>query len=164
MAEQIRILSDNNMDVSNIASTGAGGGIVAGLYATMDCELHFGIDLVSDLLNLPQLVQNSDVIITGEGSFDSQSFDGNYFNLFMLIGKVLSKVIELGERYEKPVNIICGRSLVTKDELENAKYNVFDFASQFNMDTCFNNPHLCLNTIIKDNYPKIIGQDSNKYI
>ncbi len=61
---------------SNIAGAGAAGGLGWGLAAFCDAELKSGIDLCLDIVGFESLLDGADLVITGEGSFDKQSFQG----------------------------------------------------------------------------------------
>ena len=39
-------------------------------------NLRPGFELLSDILNLPELLTNADLVLTGEGSLDDQTFNG----------------------------------------------------------------------------------------
>ncbi|MBH0115844.1 glycerate kinase [Salinibacterium sp. NG253] len=55
---------------------GAGGGMAAPLVALFGAELVPGAQLVADAIGLSKVVASADIILTGEGRFDSQSLDG----------------------------------------------------------------------------------------
>ena len=62
------------------------------------------MDFISEALNLQDAIQEADIVITGEGSFDDQT----------AAGKVVSKVYELGQlsgRQRDSMIILCGRDL-----------------------------------------------------
>lgn len=56
--------------------SGAAGGLGAGILAFTDGQLKRGIDVVLDAVNFDNEVGDTDIVITGEGSLDSQSFQG----------------------------------------------------------------------------------------
>ena len=58
------------------SGTGAAGGISFGLMAALGARLLPGFDLVSDWLDLDRRIAAADVVITGEGRFDSSSLGG----------------------------------------------------------------------------------------
>ena len=85
------------VDVSDLEGAGAAGGLAGGL-AALGAKLVPGFDLVADEVGLYELINTCDVVITGEGFVDEESFDG----------KVVGGVQQLAIRAGKPVAAICG--------------------------------------------------------
>ena len=63
------------VDVRDIPGTGAAGGLAGGLVA-LGGRLLPGFDLVADELDLHDHIVAADLVITGEGYLDEQSFEG----------------------------------------------------------------------------------------
>lgn len=63
-------------DISNTPGAGAAGGLPACLLAFFDAKLVAGIDLVADVVGLTRALACADLVLTGEGCFDSQSLRG----------------------------------------------------------------------------------------
>ena len=101
------IKRDYSVDLSEIRGGGAAGGFGAGLFFFAGGTLKSGIETVMDLCNYDEYIKQSDLVITGEGKFDSQS----------LHGKVISGVVEKCRKYSVPVIIICGS---TEDNIGNS--------------------------------------------
>ena len=80
-----------------IDGTGAAGGI-AGALVALGGRLLPGFELVADELDLHDAVAAADVVITGEGYLDEQSFEG----------KVVGGVQEMATAAGKPVGAIVG--------------------------------------------------------
>jgi len=55
---------------------GAAGGIGAALMSLSHCHMESGINLLLQLYNFDTLLQQADLVITGEGKIDHQSFQG----------------------------------------------------------------------------------------
>ncbi|PJI94187.1 glycerate kinase [Luteimicrobium subarcticum] len=72
-------------DVRDVPGAGAAGGVAGALHAVLGAELAPGARLVAEAAGLPRLLDGADLVLTGEGSFDSQS----------LGGKVVGTVAEL---------------------------------------------------------------------
>ena len=89
---------------------GAAGGVGYAGLAFLEAELIPGWKFFAQITSLEESVQWADLVITGEGSLDSQS----------LSGKVVSGVLNLAAKYNKEVIIFCGVSKLTQAELENA--------------------------------------------
>lgn len=70
------IEKDLKIDVADQAGAGAAGGLGAGLIAFLNAELRSGVDLVMDIVGLKEKMASADLIITGEGKLDSQTFFG----------------------------------------------------------------------------------------
>jgi glycerate kinase len=84
---------------------GAAGGLGFGLLAFCGARLRRGVDVVMEAVDLGGRMEGAALVITGEGSLDTQS----------LYGKVPAGVIRLGELHSVPVAVLCGRSEVTPD-------------------------------------------------
>lgn len=62
--------------VAEIPGAGAAGGVPAGLIAVLGAETTPGAVLVAETIGLPAALADADLVVTGEGSFDSQSVNG----------------------------------------------------------------------------------------
>lgn len=62
--------------VGDLPGLGAAGGLALLLYSFFDAELVPGWEMVSQALNAAELVAEADLVVTGEGRFDTQSLDG----------------------------------------------------------------------------------------
>jgi glycerate 2-kinase len=63
-------------DVSSIPGGGAAGGMGAGMVAFFGSTLQMGIETILDVVKFDKLIQNADLIFTGEGKIDSQTLRG----------------------------------------------------------------------------------------
>ena len=63
------------VDLSGVEGAGAAGGLAGGLVA-VGGELVPGFDLLADELRLAERVTTADLVVTGEGHLDAQSFEG----------------------------------------------------------------------------------------
>lgn len=91
--------SDYGIDVGELRFAGAAGGLAGGL-AALGGRLVAGFDLVADELDLHDRVGEADVVITGEGHLDAQSFHGK------VVGGVAAVCADLG----RPVAAVVGRA------------------------------------------------------
>ncbi len=64
------------LDVAEMPGSGAAGGLGAGLHAFLGAELRKGIDLIFDLVGLPEKMAGADLVLTGEGQIDFQTVFG----------------------------------------------------------------------------------------
>ncbi len=63
-------------DFTNAAGAGAAGGLGAALMYFMDAQVESGINAVLEQLNFDHELKDADLVITGEGRFDTQSLHG----------------------------------------------------------------------------------------
>jgi glycerate 2-kinase len=91
------------VDVADLEGGGAAGGLAGGL-ACVGAELVPGFELVADRVGLDERLEGADLVVTGEGFLDEESFDG----------KVVGGVSELATSLGVPVVAVVGRCL---DEL-----------------------------------------------
>jgi len=89
--------------VKDTPGAGAAGGLGAGLMAFLNAELRSGIEILLELTNFERELEDADLVITGEGSIDSQSVQG----------KVLSGILKLALKKNVPVVAFGGQ---VKDE------------------------------------------------
>jgi glycerate kinase len=68
-------LEEYGVDVRELAGAGAAGGL-AGALAALGGRLVSGVELVADEVGLYDRVGRADLVITGEGYLDAQSFEG----------------------------------------------------------------------------------------
>ena len=87
--------------VENQPCLGAAGGFGGAFAALLGAKLRSGIDCVLDALDFDKVVDDADLVITGEGTIDAQS----------LMGKALSGLIRRSNQAGVPVLAIGGRVL-----------------------------------------------------
>jgi len=63
-------------DLSNVAGTGAAGGLGFAFLSFLNAKLTPGIELVLDTINLEESIANADIVVTGEGKMDAQTAMG----------------------------------------------------------------------------------------
>lgn len=88
------------INAANLPGGGAAGGLALGLVAFLGARIVSGFDVVAETTNLRDRMAAADLVVTGEGSFDSQSSQG----------KVTGRITELAQELGKPVTILAGRS------------------------------------------------------
>ena len=88
-----------NTNYANDKGSGAAGGIAFGLKSFFDVEIVSGISEIMKFCGLEQQIKDSDLVISGEGSIDSQSQNG----------KLLSGIAEMCYRYKKPFILVAGK-------------------------------------------------------
>lgn len=92
------IRSVTGVDVSEMKGGGAAGGTAAGAAAFLDARIRSGIDTILDMTGFEEKLAGCDMIITGEGRFDSQSLDG----------KVIGGIAARAKKRGVPVTVIAG--------------------------------------------------------
>ncbi len=104
-------------DIANLKGGGAAGGIASGLYGLLDSVvIQNGFDFITEKLDVKSKIEWADLVITGEGKFDSQS----------LQGKVVGKMIELSRESKTPIWVVAG--VVELAEME---------INQLHLDGCY---------------------------
>ncbi len=88
-------------DVADLPGSGAAGGLAGGLAAGVGAQLVAGFDLVADELDLYDRLDGADLVVTGEGFLDDESFDG----------KVVGGVLELAAEAGVPALVVVGEVL-----------------------------------------------------
>ncbi|NMM96580.1 glycerate kinase [Bifidobacterium sp. DSM 109960] len=101
LADAIETL--NGRAIGNLPGSGAAGGTGGGMLGLFNATMRPGIELVLDLLHAREACAWADVVITGEGSIDSQT----------PYGKVPSGIARLAKSQGKPAIAIGGK--VTRD-------------------------------------------------
>lgn len=106
-------INEYGRDFSTLKGGGAAGGVGAGLCAFLGAKLLPGIEVVLDAVGFEDIVKNSDIVVTGEGKFDYQSF----------MGKVVNGVSNVTKRLNKPLVVVAG--LVSDEAKSNqSKYGI----------------------------------------
>jgi glycerate kinase len=67
---------ETRVRVLELPGAGAAGGVPAALAAVLGAELEHGAGLVAEAIGLPAALEDAMLVLTGEGSFDSQSVRG----------------------------------------------------------------------------------------
>jgi glycerate 2-kinase len=97
-------------DQSQAPGAGAAGGVGFAALAVLGAERRLGIEVILDLLDFDAALDGTDLVITGEGSLDTQT----------LAGKAPVGVAQAAARRGIPVVAVVGRSTLTEDELARA--------------------------------------------
>lgn len=84
--------------VLELAGAGAAGGLSAALHAVVGAELAPGIEVVLEAVNFDDELRHVDLVITGEGKFDSQTGSG----------KVAAGVARHSRQAGKPAVVVAG--------------------------------------------------------
>jgi glycerate 2-kinase len=99
-SKHIKVLMEEftGLRLDSVEGGGAGGGMGMGARVFLGAQLRRGIVAVMDLVDFGKLVDWADLVITGEGKYDGQSFEG----------KVVSGVMGEVEQRGKLGVVLCG--------------------------------------------------------
>jgi glycerate kinase len=98
--------NDYGTRVADLEGGGAAGGLAGGL-ACVGATLVPGFELVADLVGLDEAAESAEVLVTGEGFLDAESFDG----------KVVGGVTELAAALGVPVVAVVGEAFDRAESL-----------------------------------------------
>ena len=85
----------------------------------MKAKYFSGIDYLLKYHNVINKIQKCDIIITGEGQVDQQSFNGKVISGFL--------------KFNKPIIVLCAKTLIKKD-------NIFQINDYFSMEDSIKYP------------------------
>ena len=98
LARLAQVYEDNfGVDVRQLEGGGAAGGLAGGL-AALGGHLRPGFDLVADAVELDERIEGADLVVTGEGLLDDQSFNG----------KAVGGVAAMAAGMKVPVLVVAG--------------------------------------------------------
>ncbi len=122
-------------DVENVDRAGAAGGL-AGALAAVGAVLVDGFDVVAAELGLDHAIAGADLVITGEGFIDNESFDG----------KVVGGVAGLAHAHHVPVLAVAGQ--VFDDAHE--RIDAISLAEEFGLARALENPVACVTEAVAE--------------
>ena len=117
------------VDVSLLPGAGAAGGLAGGL-AALGANLVPGFDLVAQEVLLDELLIDVDLIITGEGYMDNESFSG----------KVVGSMAELAAEKKIQISAICGD--IHQDV--QGRLNAVSLVELFGLESAMHQPLHCI--------------------
>jgi glycerate kinase len=109
------IKKDLGKDISNLKGAGAAGGLGAGLHAFLGAMLRPGTDIIIEANDLESKIKEVDLVITGEGAMDKQTF----------FGKSSYGVAMLARKYNIPVITINGSVFISRGEIDRKNASLF---------------------------------------
>lgn len=109
------IKKDLNKNIRDLRGAGASGGLGGGMVAFLDARLRIGVNIVMDVTGLEKKIKNADLVITGEGAFDRQTF----------FGKSAYGVANLVKKYNVPVITINGSVLTDRNSISRENNELF---------------------------------------
>ncbi len=86
--------------VQSLEGAGAAGGVGGGMVALFGASLVSGVVLFIEQFNLADRIREADLVISGEGALDQQSFQG----------KVVGGIAQQCVMHQKPLVVVCGQN------------------------------------------------------
>lgn len=126
-------------DMRNAAGAGAAGGIGFAAMSFLRAKVQRGIDAVLDMYEFEKYVSDADLVITGEGKLDRQSFMGK------AVGGVLSRI------KDKPCIILCGSM---EPESLPAGVTAVSLADEYGFEYAIENAAECLQKALDRHFEK----------
>ena len=126
---------DYGVDVTDVPGSGAAGGLAGGLVA-LGAVLTPGFDLLAEELALEARTAQADLIITGEGFLDEQSFEG----------KVVGQMAALALAHGKRIVAVVGN---TYDGTEQ-RIEAVSLVGRFGEDRAMNDTLACIESAALD--------------
>jgi glycerate 2-kinase len=123
------------VDVTQLDGSGAAGGLAGGL-AAVGASLESGFELISEELELAEQMEGADLVVTGEGFLDAQSFDG----------KVVGGVAALGVELSVPVLVVAGEVFDGVD----GRVEAVSLVERFGPDRAFRETLACITEVVAD--------------
>ncbi len=123
---------ERGVDIRDVAGSGAAGGLAGGL-VSIGARIESGFTLIAEELNLAAGLANAQLVITGEGRLDDESFNGK------VVGGVCSMARDAGIA----VVIMCG--VIEPDFVLPAEYSetvkrIISFTELVGPDRAWNEP------------------------
>ena len=94
-------------NVQALPGSGAGGGMGGGAACFLEASITSAADWILDITRATDLLKASDLLITGEGRIDAQTWQG----------KLLARLLALAAQHQVPVMLVCGTLQNTEDVL-----------------------------------------------
>lgn len=123
------------VDVEALERAGAAGGLAGGL-AAVGAVLVDGFDIVSEQLGLAEAIAAADLVVTGEGFIDSESFDG----------KVVGGIAACAAEHGVPVLAVAGQ--VFDDAHE--RIDAISLADTFGLERALADPAGCVTEAVAE--------------
>ena len=92
------IKKDFNIDLQTVSGSGAGGGIGGGAVVFLNAEIKSASQWILEINHIERQLKNADLLITGEGKIDGQTWQG----------KLISQLVLQAEQTQTPVILVCG--------------------------------------------------------
>ena len=87
-----------HLNIQEKQGSGAGGGIGGGAMAFLNAKICSAADWILDIVDIDSKLKSANVLITGEGKIDSQTWQG----------KLISRLLERANKFNVPTILVCG--------------------------------------------------------
>ena len=112
-----KVLEIKGIDIASIPGSGAAGGMGGGILPYLNASLKSGIDTILDILQFDHMLDDAQLVFTGEGKIDAQTG----------MGKALNGILQKARAKNVPVIALAG-------SVENAKIlNKLGFTAVFSI-------------------------------
>lgn len=132
-------LTGRGIDLATAAGGGAAGGLGAGLMV-LGGTLVPGFRLVADQLGLDAALAAADVVVTGEGALDAESFNG----------KVVGGVVETARRHGLHVLVIAGTVRADAPITQLSTLSVTDLTTRFGTEASWEETARCVARAVRE--------------
>ena len=139
-------LRDYGVDVRDQPGSGAAGGLAGGL-AAAGAVLVPGFDLVADALSLPERVAAADLVVTGEGTLDAESFEG----------KPVGGVVHLAVAAGVPVLVVAGEVVAAELPALPSSVSVVSLVARFGAARARTDPTGCVEEVVTTHLTALSG-------
>lgn len=131
---------ERGVDIRSMRGSGAAGGL-AGALASIGARITSGFGLVADEAGLADALVGASLVVTGEGRFDEESFNG----------KVVGGVCQMAADAGVPVVIVAGvvePGLAIPESLRPWIRDVVSLTERFGEERAWNEPLTCLRAVL----------------
>jgi glycerate kinase len=125
---------DYGVDLRDLNGAGAAGGLAGGL-AALGADLAAGFDVVAEELRLAERLEGADLVVTGEGFLDEQSFEG----------KVVGGVADLAGELGVPVLAVAGEVFENAHE----RLSVVSLVERFGRERALADATACIEEAVR---------------
>ena len=101
----------SGVDIATMEGAGAAGGLGGGFVGLLGARLVRGVDMVLQAIRFDEIIKGCDLVMTGEGCLDAQTF----------MGKAPSGVLRVAQMQGIPV-VAIGGTVVECDELKQSGF------------------------------------------
>jgi glycerate kinase len=132
--------TEHGVDVTQLVGSGAAGGLAGGL-AAIGARLVDGFELVADACELDERLDGADLVVTGEGFVDAQSFEG----------KVVGGVVAAAYAAGVPVLVVAGDvydAVEARDDLLSTTF--VSLADRFGLELALADPLTGVRRVLED--------------
>ncbi|MGH9150021.1 MAG: glycerate kinase, partial [Acidimicrobiales bacterium] len=126
---------DSGVDVRALTGAGAAGGLAGGL-AVLGAALVPGFEVVAEAIDLPARIEVADLVVTGEGGLDEQSF----------AGKAVGEVVALARGAGVPVLVVAGQ--IWPGVAGPAGVTLVSLVDRFGLEVAAGDPATCIEIVV----------------